>query len=409
MKATAASQTAFAVEAVAASQVRDHAQQAIRWQGRVFLPVLHGVGVGKILDEPPKEASGRPAVVVMQLADGTLQDHKFEGEALIMVAWALASTLSLLNEAGFIHGDLKPANVLWQGSGDSQTDSSGLNPGGWPLLTDFGSAQSFSTMLPEQQPLSLADEIQTHGWTRAYAAPEVVSCGGRWQTIRSDMYSWALTIQVISKHRTLPAVLQELCEACLSINPESRPLSFANIADALEKRCPACLDWGQALWNQQQQHFASPGHAQKHTANVCRQGLQVLASLRQHLSIDPKAKADALDILARQLLHVGSASEALVLYEELVKADPEQAVSFVPLINLGNTYGDLGDHTTRRNFFERAVKISEAFLGKDHFEVATMLHNLGCAYGALGDHVKKRDFLERALKIQEAHFGKNHL
>ena len=270
MKATATSQIAFAVEAVAASQVRDLAQQVRRWQGRVFLPVLHGVGVGKILDEPPEEASGKPAVVVMQLADGTLQRQKFEGEALIMIAWALASTLSLLNEAGFIHGDLKPSNVLWQASGDTQADPSALNPGGWPLLTDFGSAQSFSTMLPEQQPLSLADQIRTHGWTRDYAAPEVVSCDGTWQTIRSDMHSWAQTIYVVSRHRKMPSVLQELCEACLSINPESRPPSFANIADALEKRCPACLNWGQALWDQQQKYFASPVHAHKHTATVCK-------------------------------------------------------------------------------------------------------------------------------------------
>ena len=246
--------------------------------------MLHGVGVGQILNEPPKEASGKPAVVVMQLADGTLQDQKFEGEALNMVAWALASTLSLLNESGFIHGDLKPANVLWRASGDIQADSSTPSPGGWPLLTDFGSAQSFNAMLPEGTPLSSAEQIQTHGWTRAYAAPEVVSCGGAWQTIRSDMYSWAKTIHLISRHDKLPLGLQELCEACLCIDPESRPPSFANIADALEKMCPACLPWGQALWEQQQKYFASAAHAQQHTANVRKQGLQVLVSLRQRLS-----------------------------------------------------------------------------------------------------------------------------
>ena len=92
------SQIAFAVEAVAASQVRDLAQEVRRWQGRVFLPLLHAVGLGSLAGA--KEA-GSPGVLVMELADCTLKEKKFEGEALIMVAWALASTLALLNEAGF--------------------------------------------------------------------------------------------------------------------------------------------------------------------------------------------------------------------------------------------------------------------------------------------------------------------
>eukprot|EP00971_Amphidinium_carterae_P098668 1951341-Amphidinium_carterae.1 len=50
----------------------------------------------------------------MERADGTLQEKRFEGDALNGVAWALASTLAALNRAGFIHGDLKPGNVLWK-------------------------------------------------------------------------------------------------------------------------------------------------------------------------------------------------------------------------------------------------------------------------------------------------------
>ena len=407
MKATGASQTPFAVEAVAASQVREFAQQVSGWQGRVFVPVLHGVGVGRILDEPPR-ASRKPAILVMQLVDGTLKDQMFEGEALIMVAWALASTLSLLNEAGFIHGDLKPASVLWKECSSAQAESTAYSPGGWPLLTDFGSAHSFSSMCPQQQPLSVADQIHTHAWTRAYAAPEVLSCGGSWQTIRSDVYSWALTMRAVSRHCTLPLGLQELCEACESVNPESRPSSFADIAAALEKLCPACLPWGRSLWEQQQGHMASAEHPQQRTTHICKQGLQVLVSLRQHLSVDPKAEAESLGIIANQLLRVGSTSKALSLYEELMRVNPDRAVSCVHLDNLGTAYGDLGDHAKMRDLLERATKIKEAYFGKDHFEVAITLGNLGTAYGALGDHARERDLLERALKILEAHFGKDH-
>ena len=96
--------------------------------------------------------------------------------------------------------------------------SPGLN--GWPLLTDFGSAQSFATMNAGQIPLNVNDQIQTHGWTRAYAAPEVQACRGEWQTVRSDMFSWAKTIKAISSSQQLPTGLQELCEAGdLSLQP----------------------------------------------------------------------------------------------------------------------------------------------------------------------------------------------
>ena len=93
-------QVTFAVEAVAASQARELAQEVCRWEGKVFLPLLHAVG---LIGELPSEKALNAGVLVMELADCTLQEKKFEGEELTMVAWALASTLALLNEAGFLH------------------------------------------------------------------------------------------------------------------------------------------------------------------------------------------------------------------------------------------------------------------------------------------------------------------
>eukprot|EP00971_Amphidinium_carterae_P108347 2145209-Amphidinium_carterae.1 len=52
---------------------------------------------------------------------------------------------------------------------------------------------------------------------------------------------------------------------------------------------------------------------------------------------------------------------------------------------------------------------NEAHHGPEHVEVAITLTNLGNAYGHLGDHSKKRDFLEKALRIEEAHYGPEHV
>ena len=76
--------------------------------------------------------------------------------------------------------------------------------------------------------------------------------------------------------------------------------------------------------------------------------------------------------------------------------------------NLGNAYGDLGDHAKQRDMLERALAIEERAYGRDHPDVAITLGNLGGAYGDLGDHAKKRDMLERALAIKERAYGRDH-
>ena len=366
VKIASKSQTTFAVEAVAASQVRDVAQQLSHWQGRVFVPLLHAVGIGGVAETSLPEVAQDPAMLVMQLADGTLKERKFKGEALEMIAWALASTLALLNASGFIHGDLKPSNVLWQTCSDTQSEHMFPGLDGWPLLTDFGSAQAFSTMHPEQQPLNVNDKIWTHGWTKAYAAPEVVSCCGQMQTIQSDMFSWAQTIRAVSQHPSdLPPILQILYEACTAWDPERRPASFAEIADTIERERPACLHWGQMFWWQQQQaYFESATSAHHLSSCLCMQALQVLLSQRRRTGADCKAESDALELLAKQSDHIGKAADAAKLLHEALRVDPRRAAAPSILASLGNAYGDLGDAAKQRDLLERALKIDEAYLAR---------------------------------------------
>ena len=199
MKVAAKSQLVFAVEAIAVAQAQALAQEQRYWQGRVFLPAIQAVGDGSLVGDVAEAAQG-VSLLVMEVADGTLEDHgRFAGDALLMVAWALTSTLALLNSAGFIHGDLKPSNVLWREGCNFKREPmvEGLN--GWPMLTDFGSAQCFHSMSAEREPVENDKQIETYGFTPAFAAPEVRQCGGKRQTMRSDMYSFAKTIEKIGK------------------------------------------------------------------------------------------------------------------------------------------------------------------------------------------------------------------
>eukprot|EP00971_Amphidinium_carterae_P033326 656214-Amphidinium_carterae.1 len=139
---------AIAVEAVAAAEVRKMAEDAAkRWEGRIFLPVLYAVGKVETLQETEVHDM---SAMVMEQADGTLHEQSLAGDALLQVAWALASTLSALNKAGFIHGDVKPENVLWKDAPSNvQHQHSSLR--GWVLLTDFGASQHFQSFQPGKE------------------------------------------------------------------------------------------------------------------------------------------------------------------------------------------------------------------------------------------------------------------
>eukprot|EP00971_Amphidinium_carterae_P259461 5148289-Amphidinium_carterae.1 len=92
------------------------------------------------------------SALVMERADDTLHGMQLGGEDLVRVAWALASTLAALNQVGFIHGDLKPSNVLWK--------EGGYILGGWPMLTDFGASQHFPSFRPRRA-ISPSAEVHT--------------------------------------------------------------------------------------------------------------------------------------------------------------------------------------------------------------------------------------------------------
>ena len=110
------------------------------------------------------------------------------------------------------------------------------------------------------------------------------------------------------------------------------------------------------LWQQQQTYFESAAHAQQHSSNLSKQGLQVLVSQRQQILGDRREEANALELLARQFLNIGSATDAVRLRQEAVKVDPGIAASPSTLMNLGNAYGTLGDALKQRDLLKRALK-----------------------------------------------------
>ncbi|RVX74950.1 hypothetical protein B0A52_01227 [Exophiala mesophila] len=114
----------------------------------------------------------------------------------LVLAHKLITALAWLHDqAGVIHGDLKPGNILLSplpSTGlDTSTDSSFFNY--TPLLADFSSSQLRSTTTPTPNTLSAV--------TREYTAPELLSSAvlrnpESTATTDSDVFSLAVTLLV---------------------------------------------------------------------------------------------------------------------------------------------------------------------------------------------------------------------
>ncbi|NIM13604.1 MAG: tetratricopeptide repeat protein, partial [Candidatus Aminicenantes bacterium] len=74
--------------------------------------------------------------------------------------------------------------------------------------------------------------------------------------------------------------------------------------------------------------------------------------------------------------------------------------------NLSNIYQDLGQFDRALEFQEKAQKIWEAVLDKNHPDLAKSYNNLSMIYKALGQPKRALEFQEKALKICEAGLDK---
>lgn len=126
----------------------------------------HIVRVIEILED------GEGVAVAMQYAPGgsleTLLEERgtLDPGEVVAVAAPLANALASAHRHGTVHGDVKPANVLFTSDGE-------------PLLSDFGSVRTLGQMTSE----SFAS-------TPEYVAPELVE--GAFPDPRADVYSLAV-------------------------------------------------------------------------------------------------------------------------------------------------------------------------------------------------------------------------
>lgn len=226
--------------------------ERIRREARVQAALEHP----HVLDVYEVGEAGDELFLTMRLVDGAtlaelLRAGALDIERALDLLDQVAGALDAAHEAGLLHRDMKPQNVLVARDGDA-------------FLTDFGLSRAATDTATASRP--------TLG-TVAYVAPEVIR--GEPPTSASDRYSFAATmfhcltgdvvfprgsdIAVIYAHTSesapriserrpgLPQALDRRFEAALAKDPAERPASARALVGAVREGIgdPAALDLGQ--------------------------------------------------------------------------------------------------------------------------------------------------------------------
>jgi serine/threonine protein kinase len=188
------------------------------------------------------ELEGPAPYVVSEYIEGeTLQQRvndggPITGTALHRLAIGTATALTAIHQAGVVHRDFKPANVMLGADG--------------PRVIDFGIARALST--------EVTDTSRVVG-TPAYMAPEQLR--GEQAGPATDMFAWASVIAYAATGRTLfqapsvmavmhrivgaepdlsdlPDDLRPVLRNCLEKNPDRRPSAQQVLAMLLGRSTP---------------------------------------------------------------------------------------------------------------------------------------------------------------------------
>ncbi|MEZ4221651.1 MAG: sigma 54-interacting transcriptional regulator [Polyangiaceae bacterium] len=176
------------------------------WLGRAAgLPRLWDLG--RLGPSAPLEMAGRVGLLMdWRPGHPPISGGDDASSTALVVARDVGAALAELHALGLAHGDVKPANVLFEGGASARA-----------ALVDFGLAQKIGAALPR-------------GATPSFLPPETAE--GRGDGRSRDLYALGLTLlkiaapeQAFAKRElgALPDALRELVSALLAPAPAARP------------------------------------------------------------------------------------------------------------------------------------------------------------------------------------------
>ena len=161
------------------------------------------------------EDDGHSKSIVMELVGGKtlhqlLSTTKLSRDQILDIVCQLADAMSQAHAAGLIHGDLKPANLM-------------IEPSGQLRIMDFGLARKIDPLATES-----GDVLQTQG-TIAYLAPEILN--GKHPGTLSDIYAVGVLMYEMMHGERPFAHLHGLALAAAQVQSSCSQWTFAPEAD----------------------------------------------------------------------------------------------------------------------------------------------------------------------------------
>lgn len=161
------------------------------------------------------EDDGHSKSIVMELVGGQtlhqlLSTTKLSRDQILDIVFQLADAMAQAHAAGLIHGDLKPANLM-------------IEPSGQLRIMDFGLARKIDPLATES-----GDVLQTQG-TIAYLAPEILN--GKHPSTLSDIYAVGVLIYEMMHGERPFAHLHGLALAAAQVQSSCSQWIFAPEAD----------------------------------------------------------------------------------------------------------------------------------------------------------------------------------
>lgn len=161
------------------------------------------------------EDDGHSKSIVMELVGGKtlhqlLSTTKLSRDQILDIVCQLADAMAQAHAAGLIHGDLKPANLM-------------IEPSGQLRIMDFGLARKIDPLATES-----GDVLQTQG-TIAYLAPEILN--GKHPSTLSDIYAVGVLMYEMMHGERPFAHLHGLALAAAQVQSSCTQWKFSANAD----------------------------------------------------------------------------------------------------------------------------------------------------------------------------------
>lgn len=169
--------------------------------------------------------------------------HGLSPDLCLSVALSIAIGMERATEreAGLVHGDIKPSNILMMSDYAMIADFGIARAGKVTGVTGISGTEAY--MAPECWPdqdtgraaFSTASDLYAFGCTLLHGLTGRVPFAGEGETLRQAHCSGMHARTVPADGPELALVLQELANHCIQIDPDARPDSFAMVRASLEE------------------------------------------------------------------------------------------------------------------------------------------------------------------------------